>query len=83
MGAGQGGGEGLEQHDGDGGLDVPLLEGDVQPHGESAVPGQLALTPHKPVELSTEVVLGGDDEEQLLEVPGLLVRVNFRGTSSG
>ena len=42
-----------------------------------------ALTPHKPVELSTEVVLDGDDEEQLLEVPGLLVRVNFRGTSSG
>ena len=25
----------------------------------------------------------GDDEEQLLAVPGLLVRVNFRGTSSG
>ena len=41
-----------------------------------------ALTPHKPVELSTEVVLGAD-EEQFLEVPGLLVRENFRGTSSG
>ena len=41
----------------------------------------VALKPHKP-ELSTEVVLG-DDEEQLLEVPGLLVRVNIEGSSSG
>ena len=40
--------------------------------------------PHskKPVELSTEVVLDGDDEEQL-RVPGLLVRENFSGSSSG
>ena len=41
----------------------------------------VALNPHKP-ELSTEVVLG-DDEEQLLDVPGLLVRVNIEGSSSG
>ena len=40
--------------------------------------------PHskKPVEISTEVVLDGD-EDQLLEIHGLLVSVNFRGTSSG
>ena len=41
----------------------------------------VALNPHKP-ELSTEVVLG-DYGEQLLEVPGLLVRVNIEGSSSG
>ena len=40
-----------------------------------------ALTPHKPVELSTEVVLDGD-EKQLL-APGLLVRENFSGSSYG
>ena len=55
-------------------LMVPLLVGGVQPNGESAVP-------HKP-ELSTEVVLG-DDEEQLLDVPGLLVRVNIAESSAG
>ena len=64
-------------------LIVPCMKVVFSPmHGESAVPGQHSSHTHKPVELSTEVVFGGN-EEQLLEVPGLLVRENFRGTSTG
>ena len=81
-GAIQGGDEGLEQN-GDGGLFPPLLEGVVQPHGKSVVPGQLVPILHKSVELYTEVVLVGDDEEQLVVVPGLPIRENFMGTSAG
>ena len=58
--AGQGGDDGLEQHEGDDSLDGPLEEG-VYPHGKSAV-----LVSYKSVEL-----LGGDDEEQLLVMENL------------
>ena len=42
-----------------------------------------ALILLKPVELSTEVVLGGDDEQLLLQVHGLLEGKNIAGFSSG
>ena len=41
MGAGHGGVEGLGQPGGNDGLHGLLLVGGVQPHGESAAPGQL------------------------------------------
>ena len=45
MGAGQGGDEGLDQPEGNGGLDCLLLVGGVQPDGESAVPRRSSKTP--------------------------------------
>jgi len=77
MDAGQGGEGVLEQPVGvDGGL-LLLLVGGV-PHGESAWPWSAQLSLHKPVEQSTnlEVVLDGEEQLLLLEVPGHQVRVN-------
>ena len=76
LGAGQGGDEPHEQPGVDGGL-VLLHEGGVQSQGNQQVQVSSAL---KPVELSTtEVVLGGEEQLFLLEVPRLLEGRTLQG----
>ena len=65
-GTGKCGDEGLEQHRDDGGFDRPR-------HGKSAVWSATFPLPQVSRAIHINVVLGGDDEEQLL-VPGLLVK---------
>ena len=79
LGAGQGGDEPHEQPGVDGGL-VLLHEGGVQSQGNQQVQVSSALNPIKPVELSTtEVVLGGEEQLFLLEVPRLLEGRTLQG----